>query len=364
MDIVTRQGWCIIDPFKNLVSKKLQTRLFFDKSNSMNIKVIARNIESVVKGVLPYIKRMELRKAFSIALHQMDYHINISILKKRKVIRKVNNYPMVLNFDEEGLSKHLMIHREREISETETVKRIVKPGMCILEIGANIGYYTILMGKLVGKDGKIYTYEPYPHSVDILIRNVKLNNLADIVEVHNSAVSNESAVQKLYLGKASNVHSLINYRTDDNDADYVEVKTKDIREILVESDRKIDLIRMDIEGHERELFNRLSSDISSALPARIFFEIHPLGDIDPDPTFTKPLMNMLNLGYYPELVISSAHSDAKKRFDELSYQPFKIIRFNTSTSYLYDNIEASDLLKVAARRPKMTRAILLKREPS
>jgi FkbM family methyltransferase len=321
------------------------------------------NINSAAKSLLPFIKRGQFVKAFSLALHQIDHHINIRVLKKKEVIRKVNSYPMILNFDEEGLSRHLMIHRQREISETETVKRIVKPGMCILEIGANIGYYTILMGKLVGKNGKIYAYEPYPCSVDILTRNVRLNGFADIVEVHNLAVSSENTIKKLYLGRASNVHSLINYKTDGSNADYIEVKTKDIREILMDSDRKIDLVRMDIEGHERELFSRLSADISTVLPARIFFEIHPLGDIDPDPTFTKPLTNMLDLGYYPELVISSSHSDAKKRFDELNYLPFKVVSVNTSTSYLYDNIKASDLLKIAARRPKITRAILLRHKP-
>ncbi|MFZ0034219.1 MAG: FkbM family methyltransferase [Sedimentisphaerales bacterium] len=306
---------------------------------------------------------MEPKKTFSTVLRQIDHYINIRILKKREVIRKVNNYPMILNFNEEGLSKDLMIRREREIAETETIKKIIKHGMCILEVGANVGYYTILMGKLVGKSGKIYAYEPYPQSVDILARNLKLNNLDDIVEVHNLAVSTENIVKRLYLGKASNVHSLINYKTDNNNPNYIEVKTKDIREILVNADRKIDLLRMDIEGHERELFSRLSNDIRPVLPTRIFFEIHPLGDIDPDPTFTKPLTNMLDLGYYPELVISSSHSDAKKRFDELNYQPFKVININTSSIYLYDNIKASDLLKVAARRPKITRAILLKYKP-
>ena len=320
------------------------------------------NIKSAVKNLLPYIKRGQLRKAFSLALHQIDHHINIKVLKKREVIRKVNNYPMILNFDEEGLSRDLMIYREREIGETEVVKRIVKPGMYILEIGANIGYYTILMGKLVGKNGKIYAYEPYPRSVDILIRNIELNNLTDIVEVYSSAVSTENTVKRLYLGRASNVHSLINYKMDNSNADYIEVKTKDVREILVSAARKIDLLRMDIEGHERELFSRLNSDIEAFLPTQIFFEIHPLGDIDPDPTFTAPLTNMLELGYHPEVVISSSNVNAKKRFDELNYPPFKVISVNTSTHYLYDNIKASDLLKVAARRPKITRAILLKRK--
>ncbi len=315
------------------------------------------SIISAAKNLLPYIKRGHLTQT----LNRIDHHINIKILKKREVIRKVNNYPMILNFEEEGLSESLMIRREREVAETETIKKIVKPGMCVLEIGANVGYYTILMGKLVGENGKIYSYEPYPRSVDILIRNLSLNNLTNVVEVHNLAVSSENAVKKLYLGSATNIHTLLNYKTGDSNPDYIEVKTKDIREILVNADRKIDLLRMDIEGHEREIFNRLSSDIKAFLPARIFFEIHPLGSIDPDPTFTKPLTNILDLGYCPELVISSSHVDAKKRFDELNCQPFRTIGVNAGIHYLYDNIKALDLLKVAARRPKITRAILLKR---
>jgi FkbM family methyltransferase len=191
---------------------------------------------------------------------------------------------------------------------------------------------------------------------------VKLNNLTDIVEVHNSAVSSENTTQKLYLGKASNVHSLVNLKTGNNDANYIEVKTKDIKEILIDTNRKIDLIRMDIEGHERELFNTLSKDISPFLPNRIFFEIHPLGDIDPDPTFTKPLTNMLELGYRPELVIASSNVDAKERFEALNYHPSETVDIGLSNRYLYNNIKTSDLLKVAARRPKMTRAILLKHE--
>lgn len=319
----------------------------------MSVKTILKNFLSLAKN-----------GEFLLILRQFDYYLNIKFLKRKKIIRKVNDYPMLLTFRESGISKGLMINRQRENVETEVVKRIVKPGMCILEIGANVGYYTILMAKLVGENGKIYSYEPYPPSIDILVRNIKLNKLNDIVEVQSLAVSSENTIQKLYLGKASNVHSLINYKTDDNDADYIEVETKDIMEILVNTDRKIDLVRMDIEGHERELFNRLTSNIKAVLPTRIFFEIHPLGDIDPDPTFTKPLTNMLELGYRPQLVISSSNLDAKKRFDELNYQPFKVIKVNTNTIYLYDDIKASDLLKVAARRPKITRAILLNRELS
>jgi hypothetical protein len=60
------------------------------------------NINSAAKNLLPFIKNGQLGKAFSLALHQIDHHINIKVLKKREVVRKVNNCPMILNFDEEG----------------------------------------------------------------------------------------------------------------------------------------------------------------------------------------------------------------------------------------------------------------------
>jgi FkbM family methyltransferase len=316
------------------------------------------DIKSVIKNTFSLVRKGE----FTVLLRLIDYYINIKILKRKEIARKVNGYPMVMTFQEEGISRDLVISRRREIAETEIVKRIVKPGMCILEIGANIGYYTILMGKLVGKNGKIYAYEPYPPSVDTLARNVKLNNLTDTVKVRNFAVSSENTTQKLYLGRASNVHSLVNLKTGNNNANYIEVKTKDIKEILIDTNRKIDLIRMDIEGHERELFNRLSKDVSPFLPDRIFFEIHPLGDIDPDPTFKEPFENILKLGYYPELVVAALNENTKERFEKLNYSPSEAVDLGVRERYLYNNIKAADLFKVAASRPKMTRAVLLKRK--
>ncbi|MBA7506944.1 hypothetical protein ES706_05659 [subsurface metagenome] len=315
------------------------------------------NIKSIIQYLLPYIKNFRI---FSFLINLIDYRINIIILKKKEVVRKVNNYPMVLSFHEKGISHGLFINRVREIAETEILKEILKPGMCILEIGANIGYYTILMGKIIGKTGKIYLYEPYFPSFKILMKNIKLNNISTIVEANNLAVSNETKIKKFYLGKASNVHSLINYSSNTNNPNYIKVKTIDINEVLRNINRKIDLLRMDIEGHEREIFKRLSKDNIHFLPKRIFFEIHPIGDIHPDPTFKSPLSNILNLGYFPELVVSSSNVNAYKRFKNLNYHPFKIVGNVHNRRYLYKNIKRCDLLKIAASRPKMTRAVLLK----
>jgi len=315
------------------------------------------SVKTGLKIFLSLVKNGE----FSLILRQFDYYLNVKFLKREKVVRRVNGYPMILTFQEDGISKDLMINRQRENVETEVVKKIVKPGMCILDIGANIGYYTILMGKLVGDKGRIYAYEPYPSSFDILSRNVQLNNLGGIVEINNLAVSDETTTQRLYLGRATNVHTLINYHLDKNNAKHIDVKTVSIREILTRAERKIDLMRMDIEGYERKLLSALDENIDSLLPERIFFEVHPLGNIDPDPTFIEPFKNISGLGYYPELVISSIAPNAEEKFRSLNYSPSRVVDVGQKKRYLYENVSSADLLAVAASRPKMTRAVLLKR---
>jgi len=316
------------------------------------------SFKEILKKVLLLVKNRE----FMLIFRYFDYYLSVKFLRRKEVVRKVNDYPMVLSFQESGISKGLMVNRRRENVETEVVKEIVKLGMCILDIGANIGYYTILMGKLVGDKGRIYAYEPYPSSFDILNKNVELNNLSGVVEVNNLAVSVETTVQRLYLGRATNAHTLIDYNLDKNNANHINIRTRSIREILTRADRKVDLIRMDIEGYERQLLSALGEDISSLLPERIFFEVHPLGDIDPDPTFVEPFKNISGLGYYPELVVSSRALSVEEKFRRLNYSPSRAVGAGQKKRYLYENISPSDLLAVAASRPKMTRAVLLKRQ--
>jgi len=126
------------------------------------------------------------------------------------------------------------------------LNKIITPGMCSIDVGANIGYFTVFMSKWSKKQGKVYAIEPNALNFDILSKNVKLNNCSN-VELFNIAVGESSGVLPLFLSEYNQgMHRL--YPS--------ELCTKKTEEIVVRrldevfQDQKIDLIKIDIEGFE------------------------------------------------------------------------------------------------------------------
>jgi hypothetical protein len=78
--------------------------------------------------------------------------------------------------------------------------------------------------------------------------------------------------------------------------------------------------------------------------------------VDPDPKFTPRLEKLIARGYYPRYIVSCSNPVSLGRFRELGYRPAEIAR---SGKALFEGVRVDDLIKVAARRPKVARAILL-----
>src|SRR5258708_4586206 len=89
-----------------------------------------------------------------------------------------------------------------EPMETRLFKKEIKPGQTVLDIGANIGYYTLIAAKLVGPSGKVYAFEPDPTNFKILKKNVERNGHSNVVLV-NQAVADKNKKVRLYLNPAN-----------------------------------------------------------------------------------------------------------------------------------------------------------------
>jgi len=256
------------------------------------------------------------------------------------------------------VSYSLAIYGTREELETEVIKRELKKGMVVVDIGANIGYYALLEASIVSRSGRVYAVEPYPQSYKLLKKNIKLNQYSDIIEVEQIAISDKGGKSKLYLGKAANVHSLTDYSNKWGKHGYIKVETVAIDKFLEDKGR-VDFVRMDIEGHERQVIGRLIDTLGHRKPPKILFETHPTGDVDPDPKLTPLVEKIIDFGYRPRTIISSSNEKSLKIFADLGYEPKKRVKAGGFTRGLFEDIATEDLIKVAFRRPKVTRAILL-----
>ncbi len=132
--------------------------------------------------------------------------------------------------------------------ESEFFKGIINPGMTVVDIGANLGYYTILLADCVGVNGRVFSFEPEPGQYALLLKNIQANHCANAIAIPK-AVSNQSGRIVLWLNKANQGDHRIYDPADGRPSIEIEATTLD--HFLSERDwPKIDFIKMDIQGAE------------------------------------------------------------------------------------------------------------------
>src|SRR5690348_12551083 len=81
---------------------------------------------------------------------------------RRFVERSVFHYRMLLDLQDRGISRTLLLCGERELEHKIMVERVLHPGMTVLDIGANIGYYALMELALIQPGGTLIAVEPSP----------------------------------------------------------------------------------------------------------------------------------------------------------------------------------------------------------
>jgi len=159
--------------------------------------------------------------------------------------------------------------------ETNLVKKSIKKGDVVLDIGANIGYYTLVFAKLVGEQGKVFSFEPEPFNFNLLKKNVEINNYQNVI-LQNSAVSNSEGKIKLYLShEQSGTHRI--YPSEICSKDYVEVKMMRLDDYFKKNSlaEKISFIKIDVEGAELGVLEGMESLLEQNKNLEILIEFIP-----------------------------------------------------------------------------------------
>ena len=155
----------------------------------------------------------------------------------------------------------LSIFKIYEPNQTEIVKKYVHEGDIVVDIGAHVGYYTLLMAQLVGKNGKVYSFEPDPVNFQLLKKSVEINGFENVVLIQK-AVSNITDKVKLFLGDNDSAINRI-YDAKLGDAkESIDVESIRIDEYFKENDELIDFIKIDSEGSEIKIINGMKQFLS------------------------------------------------------------------------------------------------------
>lgn len=220
-----------------------------------------------------------------------------SCLKRKNgsnlMMASVLNHKMILNLDDEGISRQLILEGKREkgalqvfTCELKKLQNVVGNELIVLDIGANIGYY-VLIEAFFAPFCKIYAVEPSPANVDLLRKNVQINQIYDKVEITTGAISNKTGEGKLFLSNQSNVHSM-----EQSSGRNITVRTWTTDDFL-QSKRlepsKVNVVRMDTEGHEAKILQGMCKLLKGSQPLLLFIEFHET------PIRDKSLYNVLDL---------------------------------------------------------------------
>ncbi len=147
--------------------------------------------------------------------------------------------------------------------------RFLKSGAVCADVGAHIGFFTLLMAKIVGPRGKVYAFEAFPENAALLRSNVKLNAYENTVVVENKAVGSTSCEDvALYLGPSSFESSIMLHQ----DCDSITVPGISLGDYFSDVEQ-LDFVKMDIEGAESQAIPAMREQLIRLRPT-VLLEIH------------------------------------------------------------------------------------------
>lgn len=155
----------------------------------------------------------------------------------------------------------------------ELLKRYILPKSTFLDIGAHHGYYSTIIGKSI-EDVKIIAIEPIKENFLILKNNLKLNNIKAL-NLYNIAASNKNENKVIDMAKTTSRSSFYNISQSDK-LKTVTIKTQALDELIK---KRVDFIKIDVEGHEIPTLEGLNKIISKNQSLKILIEFNPYSQI-------------------------------------------------------------------------------------
>lgn len=160
-----------------------------------------------------------------------------------------------------------------EYPTTLWMRRLVRPGMVAVDIGAHIGYFSSLLSRLVGPTGKVLAFEPSPENFPLLLHNISQMGCLNVVPIQ-AAVSDRPGRPLLYVSPGHSNHSLVPGYTDSEGTVTVDAVSLD-QYCASSAIHQVDLIKIDAEGAEPLILAGMKQLLSATPRLAMIVEVNP-----------------------------------------------------------------------------------------
>jgi FkbM family methyltransferase len=170
-----------------------------------------------------------------------------------------NNYKMFVDSRDVSIAPHLILEGVYEEHTDAVLRRLVAPGMHVVEVGANVALFTLLMCHRVGADGSVYAFECDPVLAQIARDNLELNGFSRIGTIDERAASKENGTLSFrattrHRGGGTLVAGLQQIpELTESERETISVQATTLDDFLATYDRKVDFLKIDAEGAETDI---------------------------------------------------------------------------------------------------------------
>jgi len=164
--------------------------------------------------------------------------------------------------------------KKYEPFEKDIIEQIVKEGDIVVDIGANLGYFTLILARKVGNKGRVFAFEPDPDMFKLLKKNVKINGYKNVTLI-KKATFNKSGKLKLLIYADKGDSGVICGKNTKSTATAVTIDAVKLDDYFKKYPKKIDFIKMDIEGSEGMAFAGMENIFKNNDNVKMITEFFP-----------------------------------------------------------------------------------------
>lgn len=212
-------------------------------------------------------------------------------------VREIQALKLLVN-TKEFIGWNICFLGHYELDTDLILYKFIKKGMCVIEAGAHIGSETVLLGALVGKEGRVYAFEPNPFMLKRLRLNIGLNDFDDRVVASAIVLGDANDAISFYVDNENepNQGRASKYR---HDAQTIEITAHQQRlDDWAHGNKipRVDFIKIDVQGAEIDILHGATETIAMHRPL-IFAEASETMQGNSKYSIEKMYRTLVSLGY-------------------------------------------------------------------